>query len=260
VHKANIMKKVREPGQGEPAVAPACARPSPHPAPAPASSLHPLHQADGIFLESCQEVSKQYPQVEYEEVIVDNCMMQLVQRPQQFDVMVTPNFYGSLVTNAAAGLIGGPGICPGANIGSSGAMFEQGARHVGMDIKGQDAANPTGILLASVQMLRYLKLPGFADRMEKSIFSTCVRVGRARGRLEGQRTGGAQCLSKLTPPTPPTPLPPTASQAASRRVTLAGRRRRHRCWMRFARGWSESQTRRASPRRGAARPSSWVHK
>ena len=153
-------------------MAPACARPSPHPAPAPASSLHPLHQADGIFLESCQEVSKQYPQVEYEEVIVDNCMMQLVSKPQQFDVMVTPNFYGSLVTNTVAGLVGGAGISPGANIGDKAAMFEQGARHVALDIAGKDVVNPTGMLFSTAMMLAHLKLPVFAHRLEEAIFET----------------------------------------------------------------------------------------
>ena len=136
-----------------------------------------MKKADGIFLESCAEAARMFPAVEYEEVIVDNCMMQLVSKPQQFDVMVTPNFYGSLVTNAASGLVGGPGLCPGANIGAHGAMFEQGARHAGLDIAGKDAANPTGILLASVQMLRYLKLPNFADRAERAIFA-CVAADR----------------------------------------------------------------------------------
>lgn len=86
--------------------------------------------------------------------------------------MVTPNFYGSLVTNAGAGLVGGPGICPGANIGHGCAMFEQGARHAGLDIAGRDVVNPTAILLSSVMMLRYLKLPDFATRLESAIFST----------------------------------------------------------------------------------------
>jgi isocitrate dehydrogenase (NAD+) len=131
-----------------------------------------MKKADGIFLESCQEVAKAYPHIDYEEVIVDNCMMQLVSKPQQFDVMVTPNFYGSLVTNAASGLVGGPGLAPGANIGTNVAMFEQGARHVGLDIAGKGVVNPTGILLSSVMMLRHLKLANFADRLETSIFAT----------------------------------------------------------------------------------------
>jgi isocitrate dehydrogenase (NAD+) len=77
-------------------------------------------------------------------VIVDNCMMQLVSKPSQFDVMVTPNFYGSLVTNTVAGLVGGVGTSPGANIGLNTALFEQGARHAALDIAGKDVANPMG--------------------------------------------------------------------------------------------------------------------
>lgn len=139
-----------------------------------------MKKADGLFLESCQAVAAKYPQIAYEEVIVDNCMMQLVSKPQQFDVMVTPNFYGSLVTNAVAGLVGGPGLCPGANIGNTGAMFEQGARHVGLDIAGRDIVNPTGILFSAVLMLRHLHLPNFADRMESAVFATLASGTRTR--------------------------------------------------------------------------------
>ncbi|RYG56235.1 hypothetical protein EON66_03385 [archaeon] len=133
-----------------------------------------MKKADGLFLESCQEVAKAFPRIEYEEVIVDNCMMQLVAKPQQFDVMVTPNFYGSLVSNVVAGLIGSAGVVPGASVGATSAMFEQGARHVGLDIAGKDVANPTSMLLSSVMMLRYLKMHNHADRMERAIFSTYV--------------------------------------------------------------------------------------
>ncbi len=83
--------------------------------------------------------------------------------------MVTPNLYGSLLSNICCGLVGGPGICGGANVGSNLAVFEQGARHVGADIAGQNRANPTGMLLASVMMLRHLNLPGFADRIERAV-------------------------------------------------------------------------------------------
>ena len=131
-----------------------------------------MKKADGIFLESCQEVARLYPSVEYEEVIVDNCMMQLVSKPQQFDVMVTPNFYGSLVTNTVAGLVGGAGISPGANVGRGYSMFEQGCRHTALDIAGKDLVNPTGILFSTVMMLRHLKLPVFAERLEAAIFQT----------------------------------------------------------------------------------------
>lgn len=87
-------------------------------------------------------------------------------------VQVTPNFYGSLVSNTVAGIIGSPGIVPGASVGSGGAMFEQGARHVGLDIAGKDVVNPTSILLSTVLMLRYLRMPSHAARIERAIFDT----------------------------------------------------------------------------------------
>jgi len=96
------------------------------------------------------------------------------------------------VTNAGAGLVGGPGICPGANIGATGAMFEQGARHTGLDIAGKDAANPLAILLSSVLMLRYLQLPGFADRVERAIFATLDSGVKTRD------IGGAASTSEFT--------------------------------------------------------------
>jgi isocitrate dehydrogenase (NAD+) len=130
-----------------------------------------MKKADGLFLESCQKVAKEFPGIEYQEIIVDNMAMQIVSKPQQFDVVVTPNFYGSLVSNAIAGL-SSPGFAPGANIGYRGAIFEQGARHVGLDIAGQDVVNPSGIILSSCMMLRHLKLPVFADRIENALFKT----------------------------------------------------------------------------------------
>ena len=139
-----------------------------------------MKKADGLFLESCQEAARLFPTVEYEEVIVDNCMMQLVSKPQQFDVMVTPNFYGSLVTNTVAGLVGGAGMSPGANVGAGLAMFEQGARHAALDIAGQDVANPTGILFAAVMMLRHMQLPVFARRVEAAVFETLKSGVRTR--------------------------------------------------------------------------------
>lgn len=149
-----------------------------------------MKRADGLFLESCQEVAKQYPKIEYEEIIVDNCMMQLVSKPQQFDVMVTPNFYGSLVSNVVAGLIGGPGLAPGANVGDNGAIFEQGCRHVGLDIAGQDSVNPTAILFSSVMMLRHLKLPVFAMSIEDALFAA-LEAGHKTKDIGGSLTTSA---------------------------------------------------------------------
>ena len=82
--------------------------------------------------------------------------MQLVSNPHQFDVMVMPNLYGNIVSNIGAGLVGGAGICPGKNIGREYVLFEQGARHVGLDLAFQNVANPTAMLLSAVQLLRHL--------------------------------------------------------------------------------------------------------
>ena len=117
-------------------------------------------------------MAKEYPQIKAEEMIIDNTCMQLVGRPEQFDVMVTPNLYGNLVSNVVAGLCGGPGVMPGANIGKDVAIFEQGARHVGKDIAGKGIANPTASLLATAMMLRHLNLPDFSDRSGKVLASS----------------------------------------------------------------------------------------
>ena len=127
---------------------------------------------DGQFLAACREVSKQYPTIEFEEMIVDNTCMQLVSRPEQFDVMVTPNLYGTLVCNIAAGLTGGPGVVPGSYVGEHGAIFEQGARSVSKDLAGKGIANPTAMLLPSAMLLRHLQMPNFADRIEKAVMAT----------------------------------------------------------------------------------------
>jgi isocitrate dehydrogenase (NAD+) len=127
---------------------------------------------DGQFLSVCREVAKNHPNIEFEEMIVDATCMRLVSNPEHFDVMVTPNLYGNLVCNVAAGLAGGAGIVPGCNVGSDIAVFEQGARHVGKDIAGKNVANPTAMLLSTAMMMRHLQLPMFADRLENAVFTT----------------------------------------------------------------------------------------
>lgn len=140
-----------------------------------------MKSGDGLFLDVCNEVSKQYPFIEYESMIVDNCCMQLASRPDQFDTLILPNLYGNIVTNLAAGLVGGPGLFPGANIGAHGAMFEQGARHAATQLAGRGVANPTATILGSVMMLRYLKHDEAADAIEQAVFrvysGTKIRTG-----------------------------------------------------------------------------------
>ncbi|XP_060194538.1 isocitrate dehydrogenase [NAD] regulatory subunit 1, mitochondrial-like [Lycium barbarum] len=144
--------------------------------------------ADGLFLESCREVATKYPDIQYEEIIVDNCCMQLVSKPEQFDVMVTPNLYGNLIANTAAGLAGGTGVMPGGNVGTDQAVFEQGASagNVGNEkILKLKTANPVALLLSSAMMLRHLEFPSFADRLE-----TAVRRVIAEGKFRTKDVGG----------------------------------------------------------------------
>ncbi|GBG82676.1 hypothetical protein CBR_g35041 [Chara braunii] len=147
--------------------------------------------ADGLFLESCREVAKQYKGIKYNEVIVDNCCMQLVARPEQFDVMVTPNLYGTLVANTAAGIAGGTGVMPGGNVGLEHAVFEQGASagNVGNEWLVQNkAANPTALLLSSAMMLRHLQFPSFADRLEHGVYNVLAERKVRTKELGGDST------------------------------------------------------------------------
>ncbi|XP_049848524.1 isocitrate dehydrogenase [NAD] regulatory subunit B, mitochondrial-like isoform X2 [Schistocerca gregaria] len=124
---------------------------------------------DGLFLDSIRKVAKEYPETEYNEMIIDNTCMQLVTNPEQFDVMVTPNLYGNIVTNIATGLVGGPGVIPGASFGKHVAIFEPGARHVALDITGKDIANPTALILSTSIMLNYMGLKDYASKIESAI-------------------------------------------------------------------------------------------
>jgi isocitrate dehydrogenase (NAD+) len=114
-----------------------------------------LKQADGLFLRCCREVASRYPEIEYKEVIVDNASMQLVVRPEQFDILLTSNLYGDILSDLAAGLVGGLGIVPGANMGESHAVFEA-VHGSAPDIAGQGKANPTALMQSAVMMLNYL--------------------------------------------------------------------------------------------------------
>ena len=99
--------------------------------------------ADGLFLRCCRETAKEYPEIQYKELIVDNASMQLVMRPETFDILLLPNLYGDIVSDLAAGLVGGLGIVPGANMGETHAVFEA-VHGSAPDIAGQGKANPDG--------------------------------------------------------------------------------------------------------------------
>jgi isocitrate dehydrogenase (NAD+) len=125
-------------------------------------------------------VSESYPQIEAEDKIVDNACMQLVMRPEQFDVMLLENLYGDIVSDLCAGLVGGLGLVPGANIGEKGAVFEA-VHGSAPDIAGQGIANPTALLQSGILMLRYLNEREAADRIENALM-TVFREGRVRTR------------------------------------------------------------------------------
>ncbi|XP_056659574.1 isocitrate dehydrogenase [NAD] subunit beta, mitochondrial isoform X2 [Monodelphis domestica] len=112
---------------------------------------------DGLFLQCCEEVAELYPKIKFETMIIDNCCMQLVQNPYQFDVLVMPNLYGNIIDNLAAGLVGGAGVVPGESYSAEYAVFETGARHPFAQAVGRNIANPTAMLLSSSNMLRHLK-------------------------------------------------------------------------------------------------------
>jgi isocitrate dehydrogenase (NAD+) len=124
--------------------------------------------ADGLFLRCCREVAARYPEIQYTELIVDNAAMQLVIRPEQFDVLLLPNLYGDIVSDLAAGLVGGLGIVPGANMGEHHAVFEA-VHGSAPDIAGKGVANPTAMMLSSVLMLIHMKEHEAAKRLQSAI-------------------------------------------------------------------------------------------
>lgn len=127
--------------------------------------------SDGLFLECFRNISKDYPQIKTREILVDNLCMQLVQKPEQFDVLVLPNLYGDIVSDLCAGLIGGLGVAQGANIGLDCAVFEP-VHGSAPDIKGQNKANPTALLLSAIEMLKYIEENDVAEQINKALFKT----------------------------------------------------------------------------------------
>jgi len=131
---------------------------------------------DGLFLEVSRQVAGGYPDIEFEDRIVDNMCMQLVQKPELYDVLVTPNLYGDILSDLCAGLVGGLGVAPGANIGDRGAVFE--ATHGSAPrYKGLNKVNPTALILSGVLMLRHLGMKEEADRLEAAV-AAVIAEGR----------------------------------------------------------------------------------
>ena len=142
---------------------------------------------DGLFLRCARETALNYPDIEYKELIVDNASMQMVMRPERFDCLLMPNLYGDIVSDLAAGLVGGLGIVPGANIGEGHAVFEA-VHGSAPDIAGQGIANPTAVMLSAVMMLRHLAEREAADRMQNAIEKVYLEGKRLPGDVGGQAT------------------------------------------------------------------------
>lgn len=124
--------------------------------------------ADGLFLRCCREVSQKYPDIAYKELIVDNASMQLVIRPETFDILLLPNLYGDIVSDLAAGLVGGLGVVPGANMGDNHAVFEA-VHGSAPDIAGKGIANPTALIMSASMMLSHLGQQSAAKRLRSAI-------------------------------------------------------------------------------------------
>src|SRR5215475_11124675 len=127
-----------------------------------------MKMSDGLFLKCCRQVASQFPDIQYNELIVDNACMQLVIRPETFDVLVLPNLYGDIVSDLAAGLVGGLGIVPGANLGENMAVFEA-VHGSAPDIAGKGIANPTAMMLSAVLMLTHLGEMDAARRLQSAV-------------------------------------------------------------------------------------------
>jgi isocitrate dehydrogenase (NAD+) len=143
--------------------------------------------SDGLFLRCCREVAALHPEIQYQELIVDNASMQLVMKPESFDVLLLPNLYGDIVSDLAAGLVGGLGIVPGANMGEEIAVFEA-VHGSAPDIAGRGLANPTALMECSVMMLRHLREVEAANRLQSAIEKTYAAGKSLTGDVGGSST------------------------------------------------------------------------
>ncbi|KAH1090201.1 hypothetical protein J1N35_017458 [Gossypium stocksii] len=150
-----------------------------------------MQKTDGLLC--CREVAEKYPEITYEEVVMDNCCMMLVKNPVLFDVLVMPNLYGDIISDLCAGLIGGFGLTPSCNIGEGGIALAEAVHGSAPDIAGKNIANPTALLLNSVSMLRHLNLHDKADRIQEAILDTI-----AEGKYRTADLGGTSTTTDFT--------------------------------------------------------------
>lgn len=145
--------------------------------------------ADGLFLRCCRETAKQFAEIQYKELIVDNASMQLVMRPETFDILLLPNLYGDIVSDLAAGLVGGLGIVPGANMGETHAVFEA-VHGSAPDIAGQGKANPTALMLSAVMLLTHLGENAASHKMQSAVEAVYKEGKHLTGDVGGTASTG----------------------------------------------------------------------
>jgi isocitrate dehydrogenase (NAD+) len=148
--------------------------------------------SDGLFLDCFRKVSEEYPDIEADDRIIDNLCMQLVMRPETYDMLLLENLYGDIVSDLAAGLVGGLGVAPGANIGEGVAMFEA-VHGSAPDIAGRDIANPIAMMRSAILMMRWLDEPEIAERLGKAIRKVFVDQG-----VRTRDLGGTASTSEFT--------------------------------------------------------------
>jgi len=148
--------------------------------------------SDGLFLDCCRKVARDFPEIGYQEVIVDNMCMQLVRGPERYDVLLMENLYGDILSDLCAGLVGGLGVVGGANFGEHVAVFEA-VHGTAPDIAGKGLANPTALMMSAVLMLRYLKHDEAAGRLDRALAKVY-----AEGRVRTQDLGGASTCRDFT--------------------------------------------------------------
>ncbi len=148
-----------------------------------------MKYTDGLFLHTARTVAERHPEIEFQEVLVDNMCMQLVQKPEEYDVLVLPNLYGDIVSDLCAGLVGGLGVAPGANIGTNASLFEP-VHGSAPKYAGQNKANPTATILSGILMLRHLGEEDAANRLESALAEVIKQNVNVTYDLKPDRTGG----------------------------------------------------------------------
>lgn len=152
--------------------------------------------SDGLFLECARKVAADYPDIVYEEVIIDNMCMQLVRNPEKYDVLLCPNLYGDIISDLCAGLVGGLGVVPGANVGDGVAVFEA-VHGSAPDIAGKNVANPTAMILSAAMMLKYMGEGKKGERIEKALYEALEAGENLTPDLGGKATTDEFCESVI---------------------------------------------------------------